>query len=101
MAELLAHDWPGNVRELQNTLSRAAVLCRSSVVRPGDISFAGGGVAAPEPMPDDRRLAAVERRHVQRVLADTGGNKSEAARILGISRPRLHRMTERWDLPLN
>jgi DNA-binding NtrC family response regulator len=100
MAELIGHDWPGNVRELQNTLSRAAALCRSSIVRLGDISFAGGG-AAPDPMPDDRSLSAVERRHVQRVLADTRGNKSKAARILGISRPRLHRMTERWDRQVN
>jgi DNA-binding NtrC family response regulator len=52
-------------------------------------------------MPDDRSLSAVERRHVQRVLADTRGNKSKAARILGISRPRLHRMTERWDRQVN
>jgi ActR/RegA family two-component response regulator len=52
-------------------------------------------------MPADRSLSAIERGHVQRVLADTGGNKSEAARILGISRPRLDRMAARWDLTLN
>jgi len=100
MAALVAHDWPGNVRELQNTLARAVVLCRRSTITLDDISLAGNA-AEPLPMPDNRSLSAVESRHVQRVLADTGGNKSEAARILGISRPRLNRMTERWDLTVS
>jgi DNA-binding NtrC family response regulator len=100
LAALIAHDWPGNVRELENTLARAVVLCRSSTIRLSDISFASDA-AEPRSMPADRSLSAIERGHVQRVLADTGGNKSEAARILGISRPRLDRMAARWDLTLN
>jgi DNA-binding NtrC family response regulator len=100
MAALIAHDWPGNVRELENTLARAVVLCRGSTITLDDVTFAGDA-ADPQPMPDDRTLSEVERRHVQRVLTDTGGNKSEAARILGISRPRLDRMAERWDLKVN
>jgi DNA-binding NtrC family response regulator len=100
MAALVAYDWPGNVRELENTLSRAVVLSRGSSITLEDISFAGD-TAEPRPTPEERSLSEMERKHVQRVLADTRGNKSEAARILGISRPRLHRMTERWDLTLN
>ena len=100
MAALMAHDWPGNVRELENTLARAVVLCRGTTITPEDISLAGS-VAPAQPATDDRTLSEVQRRHVQRVLADTGGNKSEAARILGISRPRLDRMAARWNLELN
>jgi two-component system response regulator HydG len=100
MAALIAYNWPGNVRELENTLARAVVLCRGSAVTLDDISLAGEREELPL-APEDRTLSEVERRHVQRVLADTGGNKSEAARILGISRPRLNRMAERWDLTWN
>jgi DNA-binding NtrC family response regulator len=100
MAALMTYNWPGNVRELENTLSRAVVLCRGSTITVDDISFPGDATG-PRPMPDDRTLSDVERRHVQRVLTDAGGNKSEAARILGISRPRLDRMAARWDLALN
>lgn len=97
MAGLMAHHWPGNVRELENTLARAVVLCRSSTITLEDISFADG----PAPIqqePDGQTLADVERAHVQRVLSHAGGNKAEAARILGISRPRLYRMVDGYDL---
>ena len=100
MAALVAHDWPGNVRELENTLSSAVVLCRASTITLDNI-FLAGDAGQRKPAPDQRTLADVERKHVQRVLADTRGNKSEAARILGISRPRLDRMVERYDLTVH
>jgi two-component system response regulator AtoC len=100
MSRLVAHDWPGNVRELENTLSRAVVLCRGPAITLEDLSITDE-LSEPGPASADRTLSEVERRHVQRVLADTQGNKSKAARILGISRPRLHRMAERWDLNWN
>jgi DNA-binding NtrC family response regulator len=102
MAILLSYGWPGNVRELQNTLARAVVLCRGSTITAEDISLAGD-VSGPKPPPDDddRSLSEVQKRHVQRVLDESSGNKSEAARILGVSRPRLDRMVARWKLELN
>ncbi|MBT8489043.1 MAG: sigma-54-dependent Fis family transcriptional regulator, partial [Gemmatimonadetes bacterium] len=90
-------DWPGNVRELENTLARAVVLCRSSTVTLQDISFADGP-AEVRPESDGQTLADIERAHVQRVLSHAGGNKAEAARILGISRPKLYRMVDGYDL---
>ena len=48
--------------------------------------------------PEDDSLAAVEKAHVQRILTRTGGNKQETARVLGISRPRLYRMIEKYGL---
>lgn len=97
MGLLLSHDWPGNVRELENTLTRAAVLCRGALITPEDITFTDGSDAPPPP-PGAETLASMERQHVQRILVNAEGNKSEAARVLGISRPRLDRMIERHDL---
>jgi len=99
MQMLAGHDWPGNVREMENAILRAAVLARGQALSPEDFDLAppigsapaGGESAAavPEPL---GTLAEAQRRHVERVLAHTRGNKSRAARILGISRPRLDRL---------
>jgi two-component system response regulator AtoC len=113
MAFLLAQEWPGNVRELENTLIRAMVMSRGPTLSIHDlhgdhwgagIEAAGKGIgrgerssvsSAPE---EEDSLAEVERRHVQRVLLKTGGNKSAAARILEVSRPTLNRMIRDYEL---
>jgi two-component system, NtrC family, response regulator AtoC len=110
MADLVSRDWPGNVRELDNVLTRAVALCRGAALTLRDIGadesaegvVAGaldaegaGRVAGPG---EDPSLDGMERRYVQRVLMKTGGNKSAAARILDISRPRLDRMIDRHHL---
>jgi len=94
---LVAYEWPGNVRELENTLTHAAVLSRGPVISEDSLSlgprlFAGAGTDASAP---EGSLDAVEWSHVERVLRQTGGNKRQAARILGISRPRLDRIISR------
>jgi transcriptional regulator with PAS, ATPase and Fis domain len=88
-------DWPGNVRDLQNTLTQAIVRATGEVIRPEHLALTG-----PAEAPDARLapLAEVERLHVERVLAATGGHKSETARILGVSRPRLDRLLGRYKL---
>ena len=84
--------WPGNVRELRNAIERAVLLSNGSVLEASDIA---------EPLRDDRvsdslpfpsTLADLNRAAVARMLDLCGGNKTEAARRLGISRPRLHRL---------
>jgi len=94
MRMLAAYDWPGNVRELENTLTHAAVLSRGPVITADSLSL--GPLLSAEPGPashgSEGSLDAVERSHVERVLRQTGGNKRQAARILGISRPRLDRI---------
>src|SRR5690606_992644 len=91
IAALLAYDWPGNVRELENALTRAAVLARGNVITLEHLALGRGRPETP-PLYDAESLDAVERAHVQRVLARLGGNKSRAAETLGISRPRLDRI---------
>ena len=112
LALLESYDWPGNIRELENAVVRAAALC-DQIVRPEDLpervrnhrsaAVAGDLPVAPnaDGNADDQvlsPLSEVERRHILRVLAHTGGNKQAAARILGIDRTTLQRKLERYDL---
>jgi DNA-binding NtrC family response regulator/predicted hydrocarbon binding protein len=91
---LNSHDWPGNVRELENVLERAAVLCRDGVIRPEDLPPGIAQATASPLRPQaggDQSLRAVERQHIQAVLESVGGNRTRAARILGISSATLWR----------
>jgi two-component system response regulator HydG len=102
-AELLvAYAWPGNVRELENCMERAVALTRFDQITvedlPGKVRDYRPShiVVASDDLSDLVTLDEVERRYVLRVLEAAGGNKSEAARILGLDRKRLYRMLERW-----
>ena len=93
---LAAHAWPGNVRELENCLARAVVVASGSVIRPEHLSIASpSSQRADAPVPT---LVDLEREHVRRVLAATGGQKGRAADMLGVSRPRLNRLIEKYGL---
>ncbi|HEX6589113.1 MAG TPA: sigma-54 dependent transcriptional regulator [Longimicrobiales bacterium] len=100
MTRLMEYDWPGNVRELENALTRAIVLSRGPAISPEHIEAGeSGGRGSSDPFtPENDSLNALEKAHVQRILSRTGGNKQETARILGISRPRLYRMIEKYRL---
>ena len=84
----------------EDALTRAIVLSRGPAMSPEHISVGdAGGRAGSDPFaPENDSLNAVEKAHVQRILTRTGGNKQETARILGISRPRLYRMIEKYHL---
>ncbi|MEK7668818.1 MAG: sigma-54 dependent transcriptional regulator [Gemmatimonadota bacterium] len=92
---LRLHDWPGNVRELDNALTRAVVLAPGGVIRPEHLVLAQPSRGAEEL----GTLEEVERRHVVRVLESTGGHKARAAALLGISRPRLNRLLDKYGVP--
>lgn len=90
---LLAYSWPGNVRELRHAVERAAVLSADDTIHPHDLSDALSVGAAPMLRDAARRgtsLADLERAYIEEVLKRTRGNKSAAARILGIHRKTLH-----------
>jgi len=89
LALLLAHDYPGNVRELQNVVEGALSLAEETVDADLVRSLLGAATAAQGPEALD--LETVEKRHIQRVLKMAGGNKSAAARLLGLDRRTLHR----------
>jgi DNA-binding NtrC family response regulator len=97
MQLLAAYEWPGNVRELENTLTRALVLARGGAIGPEHLALDAG--RAPEQNgPEDDSLEAAERAQVHRVLAKVRGNKRQACRLLGISRPTLDRLIEKYAL---
>lgn len=107
MHRLKSHPWPGNVRELENALTRGAILARGAAIGDEHLSL-GLETESRRPQsettgsraedPDDYSLDTAVRKHVQIVLHRTEGNKSEAARVLGISRSRLQRYVDRFDL---
>jgi two-component system, NtrC family, response regulator AtoC len=97
---LVAHDWPGNVRELENVIARALALNPAGVVVPEDLPdrLRGHAPALPTPGSQERpTLAEVEHRYAAQVLAESGGNKTRAAEILGIDRKTLYRIIGEKD----
>jgi transcriptional regulator with PAS, ATPase and Fis domain len=91
---LLRHQWPGNVRELRNALERAAILCEGGLIGAQHLSL---HVERTVPA-STTDLNAVERQTIEHVMRDTGWNKSNAARRLGLSRTQLYVRLRRYNL---
>lgn len=104
---MLRYSWPGNVRELENAVERAVILCNGDLITGRELPAsvvdspaAATTAAAPE---GDISLAGlsldtVERRAIEETLRQTGDNKSEAARRLGITRATLHNKLRKYGL---
>jgi len=97
LERLEAHPWTGNVRELENVLTRAAIVARGRTLSEDhlhleSIDAFGGGEGGAD------ALDTVISAHLRDVLGRTGDNRSEAARILEVSRSRLRRLIERLGL---
>ncbi len=99
--QLEQHHWSGNVRELENVIQQAVITSRGDYISQSDILLsslnqkreAGIGVKK-----NARSLEEVEREHIANILMELEGNKSEAARILGVSRPTLNAKIARYNL---
>jgi DNA-binding NtrC family response regulator len=91
---LLAHSWPGNIRELRNAIERAVLLSPPGQFTLGTLGSRPAPPRADAPLPFPAPLAAIQRAAARAMLEATGGNRSEAARRLGISRSRLQRLLE-------
>jgi DNA-binding NtrC family response regulator len=100
MALLTRYGWPGNVRELENAIERALTLAEEGVILPSDLppEVVGSVAARPHHLYDDRpTLAELEKRYIDLILQETGGNKKRAAEILGIDRRTLYRSLGRVE----
>lgn len=119
---LLAYSWPGNVRELRNVTERGMILCQGDVIPvsclpaeiqqlagtvspPPLLAAAGAPAEAPARMPEAGgppeiagTLEEMEQRYIREVLASVSGNRSHAARVLGISRSTLQDKIRRYGL---
>jgi DNA-binding NtrC family response regulator len=96
---LSRYSWPGNVRELENMLGQACMMTESETIDVGDLPASLRSQRTAETAGYDELLplAEVHRAHVRHVLERVGGNKTEAARILGINRATLYRLLKADD----
>jgi DNA-binding NtrC family response regulator len=101
---LLAYRWPGNVRQLRNALETATLVCQGETIEPADLppEVTQGAIlpssTEPIPLPASRTLTEIERDAIRDALAKTGGNKTQAAKLLGIGLRTLHRKVKEYDL---
>jgi DNA-binding NtrC family response regulator len=100
VAALSERPWPGNVRELENVIEQAVVMTAGTTIGPADL-----GLDAPAAVPGLRYHAAVqtavdgtERTLIERALAETNNNRTQAARLLGIGRRTLLYKLKRYGL---
>jgi DNA-binding NtrC family response regulator len=104
MDQLVRHRWEGNARELENAIERALVLCSGNEIAPADLAFEPEEAATHTGFEEALLAEAFRKRltvreltdlYIDRVLAECGGSKMEAARILGLNRRTLYRRDER------
>jgi DNA-binding NtrC family response regulator len=103
MQLISAYDWPGNVRELENVLERAMILSGGAEIRPQHIQLPEPVLARPKPgeaggAKPSGALYDVERTMLKEAMRKAGGNKSKAAKLLGITRRMLYTKLEKFGL---
>ena len=102
MAKMVKYSWPGNIRELQNTVERCLILRRGPVIEEKNLNLSRGPSAdqfqIPEIPPEGISLEEVEKTLVRKALEASGGNRSEAARLLKIPRHVLIYRLEKFDM---
>jgi two-component system NtrC family response regulator len=91
---LLAYHWPGNVRELRNALERAAIVCEGGLIAPQHLLLP----TEPHVTAKTTDLNEVERQTIGHVMRETRGNKSRAARRLGLTRTQLYGRLRKYGL---
>jgi DNA-binding NtrC family response regulator len=95
---LVKHDWPGNVRELENAIERAIILARGDVITPADLVYYGPLMKPEAALDDLSPLVNVEKEHIARALRYHAGNRTAAAKTLGIDRKTLWRKIQAYGL---
>ena len=98
MSRLYDHDWPGNVRELRNAVEYAFVLCREGLI---DLAHLPERISGTRPRTGPNGKENGQRELLIQVLKETGGNQSEAARRLGVSRMTIYNRIKRLGINID
>jgi len=99
LAILKAYEYPGNARELANIIERAVIVATGKKLEAHDLPGGlGAAVNAQQRRTKPQSLAQMEAIYISEILAATGGNKTESARILGISRKNLYEKIARYKI---
>ncbi len=96
---LLRYEWPGNIRELENAIERAVILAKNDLIDVNDL--ATQSLYVPHKTPAGKTMRDIEKNHILNILIEAGGNCSEAARLLGISRMTLYNKIKAFGLNIN
>ena len=91
-------DWPGNVRELENRVKRAVALAEGKLVSAAQLDLPTTDGAEEHVISLRAAREAAEQQAIRRALARSAGNVSEAARMLGVSRPKLYALMKTYNL---
>jgi len=92
---LVSYSWPGNVRELENAVERAMVIGREPYIQPDELPLQ---MTRNGEEPEGVSLAALERRHIERILREEKGNITRTASVLGIDRGTLYNKLQRYGI---
>lgn len=97
MDMLVDYDWPGNIRELKSVINKVLIFAEADTITPADLPR---HLAANRKRPSTRpkTLEEMEKNHILAVLAETGGNQSKAAEILGINRKTLYKKIHKFKI---
>jgi len=96
---LMHYEWPGNIRELENAIERAVILAKTDIIDVSDLS-PQSSYSQPKALAG-KTMREIEKNHIYNVLLEAGGNCSEAARLLGISRMTLYNKIKAYGLNIN
>jgi two-component system response regulator HydG len=99
---LALHDWPGNIRELEHEVTKLAAFSSGEVIDEAGIRANAGFLSRPETgsaaPASSISLEETEIRQIRKALEMAGGNRTHAARLLGINRATLHRKLRRYEI---
>src|SRR5690606_4456891 len=101
LAAIDAYSWPGNARELENCIKRAMVMSDGAMIVAEDLGLPDPTAAALSPFNLREVRARAERQAIGQALATTDGNISRTAELLGISRPTLYDLMEKYGIRVN
>jgi len=94
---LISYSWPGNIRELKSAVNKVDILADSEIITKDHLPthFA---MQKSVPSPSSKTLEDIEKEHIMRVLAETDGNQSQAANVLGINRKTLYKKIKKYKI---